>query len=295
MRVVGRGDQQRDVAVAELEEVPAAAIAGVEIARPDRVEVRMAEGAIDQDGRRKARRKAGSRSELVLRGDDEQAVDPARDQRLDPARLGHRIFAARHHQHLVAALRSDPLPLADEAGEELVAEVGDDDADGARLAAPEARRHVVGLVAERRDRLEHGATSVAGHAARARKRVRDGRRRHAGARRDVADRRRSGRRLRQAGMTVACPSSPIHRALRNCAAQIRSTACHLTAAVHRASLGHRPIRRALAGACEPAQHQSPLPPPPSISWPVIQRASLLARKATMSAMSVTSAMRLKAL
>ena len=162
--MVGRGDQQRNVGVAELEKVPAAAIAGVEVSRSDRIEERMAEGAIDQHRRRKAGRKAGDRSELVLRGDDEQAVDPARDQRFDPARLGHRIFAARDHQHLVAALRGDPLPLADQPGIELVSEVGDDDADRARFAAPEARRHVVGLVAELRHRLEDGATAIAGHA-----------------------------------------------------------------------------------------------------------------------------------
>ena len=117
MRVVGRGDQQRDVAVAELEKVAAAAIAGVEIPRSNRIEERMAEGAIDEHGRRKARRKARGRSELVLRGDDEKAVDPARDQRLDPPRLDQRIFAARDHQHLVAALRSDPFPLADQPGD----------------------------------------------------------------------------------------------------------------------------------------------------------------------------------
>ncbi len=157
--------------MAEREKVLAAAISGFEIPRSDRVEQRVAESAIDQNRGRKAGRKTGRRAELVLRGDDEQAVYPARDQQLDPSRLGLRILAARDDEHLVAALRGDPLPLANEAGVELVAEIGDDDTDRPGLATPKTRRHVIGLVAERRDRLENGAPTVPRHAPEARKRV----------------------------------------------------------------------------------------------------------------------------
>src|SRR5271156_2000472 len=83
MSMIGGRNQQGQLRVAELQKMSRAAMGRVEIIRADRIEVRMASGAVDQNRWREPRGETWRRPEFILSGHHEQAVNLSGDERLD--------------------------------------------------------------------------------------------------------------------------------------------------------------------------------------------------------------------
>ena len=167
-----------------------AEITGVQIIRRYGVEFPVAEAAVDQHGRWQISRKAAARTEGVQRRRNQQAIDAARDHRLNAPRFRRDIVLAGDDKDFVAGLGGLGLPVRDQAGKEFIRQIRYHDTDGAGIAAPQARRHVVRFVAERVGGLHDLRAAVGAHAARAAEHIGDGRGRNAGAARHIADGRR---------------------------------------------------------------------------------------------------------
>ncbi len=165
----------------------AAALGGVIVVGGDGVEAGEAEAAIDQHGRRQVGRARGEGGDVVARRRNDEAVGLARQQDLDAVRFLLGVLVAAHQQDLIVGLGRQLLDAMHQRGEERVGEVGDDDADGARLLPAQAGGEVIGPVAKLRHRRQHALLAVVGNRAAAGQHVGHRRRRDRGQLRDVAD------------------------------------------------------------------------------------------------------------
>ena len=149
--------EERDAAVAVRDQVRDGALGAAAVVAEDAV-------GIDRHGRTvdEGEREAGGdvAQEVGVVGcsrHDDQAVDSAREQRVDQLAfaLGVLVGAAGEGHH--AARARDLLDAAMDGGEERVGDVLEDQADGARHAVGAAQRpgRVVVAVAEHRDRSLH--------------------------------------------------------------------------------------------------------------------------------------------
>ena len=145
-----------DVAVTEADETADRGVAAGVAIGAHGVEPGRLGPAVDEHRRRQAGPVGFTlerRHRLVARGHDDQAVDAARDQRLDAAALLRRILARGDDEKIIAVAFGERFDPMHEAGEKHVGDVGNHHADEAgRLAAQRAGR-AIQPIAERRDRF----------------------------------------------------------------------------------------------------------------------------------------------
>ena len=132
-----------DVAMPEPDQMARRRVAAGVAIGAHRVEAGRLGAAVEQHGRRQARavRAAPERGHrIVARRHDDEAVDAARDQRLDaPALDRRRPRSVETMQEIVAVAFGERLDAVHEAGEKDVGDVGDDHADEAGGPAAQAR------------------------------------------------------------------------------------------------------------------------------------------------------------
>ena len=200
-----RMGEERDVAMAEADEV-AHGLVGARLAiGAHRVEARRFRAPVHEDGGGQRRARPGEgRHRGVARRHRDEAVDAPPEQGADAPVLDRGVLAGRHQQEIVAVALGDRLDAVDEAGEEHVGDVGDDHADEAGRRTPERARGAIDPVAEVGDGFEDAAAAGLAHGAVA---VHDvGRRRHGypGACGYIPD----GGRLPQARVAPVPPGGP---------------------------------------------------------------------------------------
>ena len=114
MSMIGGRNQQGQLRVAELQKMSRAAISRVEIVRADRIEVRMASRAVDQNRWWQPRGETRRRPKFIVSGHHEQAVNLSRDERLNTPCFRLRVGLAV--QALQAAgVSTGDAPIADAA------------------------------------------------------------------------------------------------------------------------------------------------------------------------------------
>jgi hypothetical protein len=131
---------------------------------PHGVESRRPGASVDQHRRREARAALECGHRLVVCRHDDEPVDAAGDQRLDPAAFFRGVLARGDDQEIIAIALGQRFDPVHEAGEKHVGNVGDDHADEARGPAAKCAGRAVEPIVERRDRFERRVASPTGRA-----------------------------------------------------------------------------------------------------------------------------------
>jgi len=137
-----------DAGVAELGQVPHRHRRPAAVVGDDREDPAALDRPVHEHDRESRRDRVGHHRMAALGRRDDEAVDLARDQRLEPLALAGRVAVCRGHQGRVARGVEDAFDAADDGREERILEVGDEHPDAERAPGLQPARDRVQRVAE---------------------------------------------------------------------------------------------------------------------------------------------------